>query len=233
MGIIVPLRPREASGTGPDDTSTTTFDGPSRVRIRDWAWALSVSVAWDTRRIPGVPLVRADGSVLIADPANADATPRPVGRMQVLKACLATGEDLAYAMTEVAERHEALAEVFDRYRYSEDFESWCESEHGQYPLEDPVFLLGLELDPTRVAEAFSTSLAAAQPSAASAASEMDGLLDWVAALAAIDALAVFGVTSSPLVVLDTDRTSTTTRGARALGAREWMPNVLVAFRPDP
>lgn len=230
MGKIVPFRPRITTGSdsagSSRDEATTTFEGPSRVRVCDWATCYSVSVAWKARHVSGLPLVHADGTLLIGDPAlEDDPNAVAVGRLVVVKACLATGEDLEVTMRTLSGRHAELAkDVFDRYRFSEDFETWCEEEHGQHPLEDPLFLLEHSLDVAAL-EALEADRGDAY--------ELP-LARWVAALSAIDALAVLGALGSPLLTFEhTTGTGEDTPWLRALGARRWRPDVLVAFRPDP
>lgn len=229
MGKIVPFR-RRGTATNAPTGETTGFEGPSRIHARDWGSRFTLSVAWLAERSSTPALVRAEGTLLLGGMTMAaDGKPfalsHCVGQMTVAKACLATGEDLQAAIAAESERHAHLAtDVFDRYRFSEAFETWCEEEHGQHPLEDPLFLVNLRLD-RRVLDDLAGDHAETHPVP---------LGEWVAALAAIDALAVLGAVGSPLLAFARATGAREDKPwLRALGARRWRPDVLVAFRPDP
>jgi hypothetical protein len=229
MGKVVPFRPRGSATSAPTD-ETTSFEGPSRIHTRDWASSFTLSVAWLAERSSTPSLVRGEGTILLRGMTN-DAGGQPivrshgVGQMSVVKACLATGEDLEAAFTAESERHAQLAEdVFDRYRFSEEFETWCEEEHGQHPLEDPLFLVDLRLDRDVLDDL-------AGDRAKTHAVPLD---EWVAAMAAIDALAVLGAVGSPFVAFGHATRSHAPRSwLEALNAKPWRPDLFVGFRPDP
>lgn len=227
MGKIVPFRPRGAKSAPTDET--TSFEGPSRIHTRDWASSYKLSVAWFAERA-APPLVRGEGTLILSGTiTGVDGKPfvlsHGVGQMSVVKACLATGEDLHAALAEESERHAHLAEdVFDRYRFSEEFETWCEEEHGQHPLEDPLFLVNLRLR-RRELEDLAGERAKTHPVP---------LDEWVAAMAAIDALAVLGAVGSPFLAFGhATRTHAPRMWMSALNAKPWRPDLLVGFRPDP
>jgi len=229
MGKIVPFRPRSGTTGAPTD-ETTSFEGPSRVHARDWASSFTLSVGWLAERSSTPAIVRAEGSIILSGTRMGDdgkpfVLSHGMGQMSVVKACLATGEDLHAALAAESERHAHLAEdVFDRYRFSEEFETWCEEEHGQHPLEDPLFLVNLRLR-RRELEDLAGDRAETHPVP---------LDEWVAAMAAIDALAVLGAVGSPFLAFGhATRTHAPRMWMSALNAKSWRPDLLVGFRPDP
>ena len=228
MGKIVPFRPRSASGAPADET--TSFEGPSRIHARDWASYFTLSVAWLAERSSTPAIVRGEGTLILSGTRMGDdgkpfVLSHGIGQMSVVKACLATGEDLHAALAAESERHAHLAEdVFDRYRFSEDFETWCEEEHGQHPLEDPLFLVNLHMRRGEL-EDLAGDRAKTHPVP---------LDEWVAAMAAIDALAVLGAVGSPFLTFGhATRTHAPRMWMSALNAKSWRPDLLVGFRPDP
>lgn len=198
---------------------------PPDHRTPRWYVDSPVSVQWDVRREHELAVVSAVGTIMVLcddlpediDETDEDAHYVTAGKIRIAKPFLGDA-DTNLEMDSLTGDHDYLASaLLDGNGYDDAFYEWFESEFGMGANGDPIFVLDLQLDEEH-----------RDPNAL------------VSAHAALDALATFGSTSSPLVTFDLERLDTEIRpGLRdeaswtwvhALRAKSWK-HVYVAIRP--
>ena len=184
-------------------------------------WISSLVIQWNAERHPDLPVLEAEGRILLWDKEDEQAEEPTVeaGTIRVVKPYLWAGTDPVIAMDDISADYELLASsVLASHSYQEEFYEWFLDTFGVAPHSDPIFIEDIHIQPN-----------------------YRNPRDPLAAQAVIDAAATFGAADSPIItygfeqIPEERRKKFMHRGLwdweNALGARPWR-NILAAARPQ-